>query len=67
MQPEPATEESAEAMEPTCQGMSHLDQPCNAPGIARCEKCEQWFCGGHAADDEWHACVLEEGDIGGEG
>jgi hypothetical protein len=67
MQPQPAREENAEGMAPRCQAMSHLDEPCNAKGIMRCEKCERWFCAGHAGDDEWHACVLEEGDIGGEG
>jgi hypothetical protein len=67
MQPQPAREKNSEAAAPTCQAVSHLDEPCNSPAIARCEKCDQWFCAAHAADDEWHACVLEEADIGGEG
>jgi hypothetical protein len=67
MQLQPAREKSKEVVAPTCQALSHLDEPCNAPAITRCDKCNQWFCATHAADEQWHACALEEGDIGGEG
>jgi hypothetical protein len=62
MQPQPARERAAHV----CQALSHLYDPCTAPGAKHCEKCDQWFCEAHAADDERHVCVLEEGDIGGE-
>jgi hypothetical protein len=67
MHPQPAKEKSHEGPAPTCQAQSHLDEPCDAPASTCCEKCGQWYCATHAEDDEWHACVLEEGDIGGEG
>jgi hypothetical protein len=65
MQPQPARENSSEEAARTCH--AHLDRPCIATVTTRCEKCDQWFCAEHAGDDEWHACVLHEGDIGGEG
>lgn len=67
MQPQPAREKSSEASAPACQALSHFDEPCNAPAMTRCEKCERWFCAAHAEDVEWHSCALDEGDIGGEG
>jgi hypothetical protein len=67
MQPQPARQINNEAVAPTCQAQSHFDEPCNALAVTRCERCNQWFCAEHAADDEWHACLLDEGDIGGEG
>jgi predicted HD phosphohydrolase len=67
MHPQPAKEQSTEGLRPACQAQSHLDEPCGARAITRCEKCGQWYCATHAEDDEWHACVLGEGDIGGEG
>jgi hypothetical protein len=67
MQPERAREKTVEALAPTCQAQSRSDEPCNAPAFTRCGKCEQWFCAAHAVDDEWHQCILDEGDIGGEG
>jgi hypothetical protein len=67
MQPQPARGKSSEGVAPTCQALPHLDEPCNAPAITHCEKCDDWFCAAHAPDHKWHACVLEEGDIGGEG
>ena len=67
MQPQPAREKNDEGIAHTCQAQSHLDEPCNAPGIVHCEKCDQWLCAAHVEDHELHACVLEDGDIGGEG
>lgn len=67
MCPQPATEKTREGPTPTCQAQSRLDEPCDAPATARCENCGQWYCATHAEDDQWHACILEEGDIGGEG
>ena len=66
MQPQPAREKHSEETALACQAVSLLDEPCNLPAITHCKKCDQWFCSAHAEDDEWHACVLEEGDIGGE-
>ena len=63
MQPQPAREAPA----PTCQALSHLHDFCTAAATKYCAKCDQWFCDAHAEDDERHVCVLEEGDIGGEG
>ena len=67
MRPQPARKTISEAPAPACQAQSHLDEPCDAPATTRCENCGQWYCATHAADDQWHACVVEEGDIGGEG
>jgi hypothetical protein len=67
MQPQPAKEKSSEGPASACQALSHSDQPCNAPAITQCEKCDQWFCAAHILDDESHACLFEERDIGGEG
>ena len=67
MHPQPAKEKITEGSEPVCEAQSHWDEPCGIRATVRCEKCGQWFCAAHAEDDEWHACALEEGDIGGEG
>jgi len=67
MYAQPRIEKSSEDLAPTCQAQSPVDEPCGAPAVTRCENCGQWYCATHATDDEWHACVLEEGDIGGEG
>jgi hypothetical protein len=62
-----ANEEEAEGLDRFCQGVSPKDEPCNFPATVRCTKCERWFCDAHAEDDEWHACMLPEGEVGGEG
>jgi hypothetical protein len=31
-----------------------------------CVQCDLWFCDIHAEDDQWHACMLVEGEEGGE-
>ena len=50
-----------------CQGVWHSDQRCNLPATVHCGRCDLWFCDVHAEDDQWHACMLLEGDEGGEG
>jgi hypothetical protein len=51
-----------------CQAVSPSDEPCDYhPATVHCPQCERWFCEAHAEDDEWHPCVLEPGDEGGEG
>ena len=49
-----------------CQGVSPTDEPCNLAATVHCAKCDQWFCDIHAEDDQWHACMLVEGEEGGE-
>jgi len=66
MQPQPAKEKISEAIAPTCEALSHLDEPCTAPATTRCDGCGQWFCAAHAADHQWHACLTEEAETGGE-
>lgn len=67
MKAKPARERKGEKPQPVCEGVSPLDEPCNLPATVQCERCERWFCAGHAEDDEWHPCVLAEGEEGGEG
>ena len=49
-----------------CQGVSPTDEPCTLPATVHCVKCHLWFCDAHAEDDQWHACMLPEGEEGGE-
>ena len=51
----------------TCQAVSPMDEPCDARATYHCERCGRWFCAVHAEDEAWHYCVLNEGDVGGEG
>ena len=51
----------------TCQGVSPMDEPCDAVGTYHCETCGRWFCAEHAEDEAWHPCALGHGDEGGEG
>jgi len=60
----PTESQSAEWI---CQAVSPLDEPCDAKATHYCEVCERWFCELHARDEEWHTCMLEPGDEGGEG
>jgi hypothetical protein len=67
MKAQPAKENPSEGTKPLCEGVSHLDEPCNSSATLFCEKCERWFCASHAHDEFWHSCALEPGDVGGEG
>jgi hypothetical protein len=57
---------NAEA-KPACEGVSRLDEPCNASAEILCDQCDRWFCATHVDDDQWHPCVFGPGDEGGEG
>ena len=58
--------EASEDLERLCQAVSPQDEPCNFPASVRCPQCDKWFCDAHAEDDEWHPCMLDEGEEGGE-
>ena len=49
-----------------CQGISPTDEPCNLPATVHCGQCDRWFCDIHAEDELWHACILPQGEEGGE-
>jgi hypothetical protein len=49
-----------------CQGVSPADEPCNLQATVHCMQCDRWFCDAHAEDDQWHPCMLVEGEEGGE-
>lgn len=59
--------EHEEGSDRACQGVSPNDQACNQPATVHCIKCDLWFCDLHAEDEQWHACMVSEGDEGGEG
>ncbi len=67
MKAQPARENSGNEAKPSCEAVSHLDEPCNESASVFCDKCERWFCAAHAHDDLWHTCQLEPGEEGGEG
>jgi hypothetical protein len=67
MKAQPAKENPSERTKPLCEGVSHLDEPCNSSATLFCKQCERWFCASHAHDEFWHSCALEPGDEGGEG
>jgi len=67
MKAQQAKENPAAEPKPLCQGVSRMDEPCNSPATVFCETCERWLCEAHADDDQWHPCVFEPGDEGGEG
>jgi len=56
----------AEPDDRICQAVSRDDEPCDLPGTVHCGKCNRWFCDQHAEDEEWHTCVVELGEEGGE-
>jgi hypothetical protein len=66
MRAQQARENSKEEAKPSCEAISRLDEPCNESAAIFCDKCERWFCGAHAEDDQWHPCRLAPGDEGGE-
>jgi hypothetical protein len=53
-------------LERLCQGVSPTDERCDHPATVHCVKCGKWFCDAHAEDQEWHPCMMEPGDEGGE-
>ena len=68
MYPQPARENSSQGPAPVCEAHSHLhDEPCGSPAVTRCDNCGRWYCATHAEDEHLHACLLGEGEIGGEG
>lgn len=67
MKAQPAKDNSDAEPQPLCQGVSRLDEPCNAPATVFCENCERWLCEAHADDEQWHPCMFEPADEGGEG
>jgi hypothetical protein len=67
MRAQPARENPAGEPQPSCDAVSRLDEPCNVSAAVFCDKCERWFCSAHAQDDQWHTCILDPGDVGGEG
>lgn len=67
MKAKPARENPNLNPQPSCEGVSRLDEPCNQSAAIFCATCDRWFCAAHMRDDQWHACQLEPGDEGGEG
>jgi hypothetical protein len=67
MKAQQAREHSNQHAKPSCEAVSHLDEPCNQPAEIFCDQCGLWFCAAHAQDDQWHGCQLEPGEEGGEG
>ena len=57
---------AARDLEWTCQGVSPMDEPCDSGATFHCGICGRWFCAVHAEDENWHTCVLEPGEEGGE-
>jgi hypothetical protein len=66
MKAKPARESPYSEPQPSCEGVSRLDEPCNESAAIFCDQCDRWFCPAHAEDDQWHSCLLEPGDEGGE-
>jgi hypothetical protein len=59
-------EEEGPDLERLCQGVSPNDGPCGYPATVHCPTCTRWFCDAHAEDEDWHSCVREPQDEGGE-
>jgi hypothetical protein len=66
MKAKPARENPNQETKPSCEAISHLDEPCNESAEIFCDTCGRWFCASHAEDDQWHPCRLEPGEEGGE-
>jgi hypothetical protein len=67
MKAKPAREYPNSEAQLSCEGVSPLDEPCNETSSVFCDQCRRWFCAAHAQDEQWHPCLLEPGDEGGEG
>ena len=59
-------EMEAEDLERLCQGVSSSAEICRYPATVHCATCGRWFCDAHAEDEEWHPCMLQDRDEGGE-
>jgi hypothetical protein len=59
-------EQEGPDLERLCQGVSPNDKPCGYPATVHCPSCKRWFCDAHAEDEDWHSCVREPQDEGGE-
>jgi len=59
-------DESDANLERSCQGVSPGYAACTYPASVHCTTCMRWFCDAHAEDAQWHPCVLQPGDEGGE-
>jgi hypothetical protein len=59
-------EHEGDDLDRLCQAVSPTDEPCDYPATVHCAKCGRWFCDAHAEDEEWHSCMLQPGDEGGE-
>jgi hypothetical protein len=44
-----------------CQGVSPLDETCDAIARRRCPRCRLWFCRAHFPDPDWHSCAPDQG------
>jgi hypothetical protein len=53
-------------VERSCQGISPSAESSTFPATVHCATCGGWFCDAHAEDEEWHPCMLQEKDEGGE-
>ena len=49
-----------------CQGEAPNNELCTNQATVHCATCDRWFCDIHAEDEEWHPCMLEPGEEGGE-
>jgi hypothetical protein len=59
-------EQEGPDLERLCQGVSPNDEPCGYPATVHCPTCKRWFCDAHAEDEDWHSCVREPREEGGE-
>jgi len=59
-------EQEGPDLERLCQGVSPNDEPCGYPATVHCPSCRRWFCDAHAEEEDWHSCVREPGEEGGE-
>ena len=48
------------------QGDSRNNELCTNLATVHRATCDRWFCDIHVEDEEWHPCMLEPGEEGGE-
>jgi hypothetical protein len=56
----------ARNLEWSCEAISSMAEPCDSAATAHCGICGRWFCAVHDEDENWHICVVEPGEEGGE-